>query len=173
MVGLLAGFCMLPLSVPYLETHRGALKRVHAWMIGARLVADGDVILQRHDNDCGPAALKTILAGHGIERRLSDLTSDLYLTPQGTSMLKLRILSAKMGVPAKSWTVQSSDLPHVPLPAIAFINKNHFVVIRRFVAPKILEVDDPALGRLHWPLRAFQRVWSGETLIFDPAWSPL
>jgi predicted double-glycine peptidase len=171
--GLLAVFCMLPLSFPYFKRHRETLKKVHAWMMGARFIADNGVVLQRQNNDCGPAALKMILAGRGIECPLSDLISDLRLTPRGTSMLNLRLESTKLGVPAKSWTVQPKDLPRVPLPAIAFMNKNHFVVIRKFIAPKVLEVDDPALGRLYWPLGAFQKAWSGETLVFDPTWSPL
>jgi ABC-type bacteriocin/lantibiotic exporter with double-glycine peptidase domain len=113
-----------------------------------------------------------ILDSHGIKRRIADLASELRLTPQGTSMRQLRLAAVEFGVPAKSWLVHPKDLARVPLPAIAFINKNHFVVIRRFSAPRVLEVDDPALGRLRWPLGAFQRVWSGETLVFDPDWSP-
>jgi ABC-type bacteriocin/lantibiotic exporter with double-glycine peptidase domain len=148
------------------------IKKVRAWMMGARFIADEGMVLQQHHNDCGPAALKMILAGHGIECRLSDLTPNLHLTPQGTSMRNLRLVSTKMGVPAKSWAVHPKDLARVPLPAIAFIHRHHFVVIRKFVTSKILEVDDPALGRLHWPLGNFQKVWSGETLVFDPAWSP-
>jgi ABC-type bacteriocin/lantibiotic exporter with double-glycine peptidase domain len=173
LLGITGLLCLLPMSLLYFKRHREALRKVHAWVMGARFIADNGVVLQLHDNDCGPAALKMILAGRGIERRLPDLASDLRLTPSGTSMLNLRLESTKLGVPAKSWTVQLKDLPRVPLPAIAFINKHHFVVIRKFIAPKVLEVDDPALGRLHWPLGAFQRVWSGETLVFDPAWSPL
>jgi ABC-type bacteriocin/lantibiotic exporter with double-glycine peptidase domain len=169
----ITGLCVLPMFLSSLERHRETLKKVHAWMMGARFIACNGVVLQLQDNDCGPAALKMILADRGIECRLSDLACDLRLTPRGTSMMNLRLESTKLGVPAKSWTVQLKDLPRVPLPAIAFINKHHFVVIRKFIAPKVLEVDDPALGRLHWPLGAFQRVWSGETLVFDPAWSPL
>jgi ABC-type bacteriocin/lantibiotic exporter with double-glycine peptidase domain len=173
LMGITSLLCLLLISLPCFERHQETLKQVRAWMIGARLIAGNGVVLQLHENDCGPAALKMILAGRGIERRLSDLASDLRLTPRGTSMLSLRLESTKLGVPAKSWTVQPKDLSKVPLPAIAFINKHHFVVIRKFITPKVLEVDDPALGRLHWPLGAFQRVWSGETLVFNPAWSPL
>jgi ABC-type bacteriocin/lantibiotic exporter with double-glycine peptidase domain len=173
LLGITGLLCLLPMFLLCFERHREALQKIHAWMMGARFIADNGVVLQLHDNDCGPAALKMILADRGIERRLSDLASDLRLTPRGTSMLNLRLESTKLGVPAKSWMVQPKELPRVPLPAIAFIKKHHFVVIRKFIAPKVLEVDDPALGRLHWPLGAFQRVWSGETLVFDPAWSPL
>ncbi len=170
---LLVVFCMLPLSSSYLEKHRWTWRTMRAWMRGALFATGNEVVLQRQSNDCGAAALKMILDGHGVDCRLSDLASHLQLTPKGTSMLNLRLAAAERGVPAKSWMIHPSDLPRVPLPAIAFINKNHFVVIRRLIAPGVLEVDDPALGRLHWPLGAFQRVWSGETLVFDPAWSPL
>lgn len=149
------------------------LRKMRAWMLGARFVTVHGVVLQSHNNDCGPASLKMILADHGIEHSLATLAADLKLNPRGTSMRQLRLVSTKLGVPAKSWHVRLQDLPHVPLPAIAFVNKKHFVVIRRFITPEVLEVDDPALGKLRWPARSFQRIWSGETLVFDPAWTPL
>jgi len=170
--GLLAAFCLLPLSVAFLERHRGMLDKARAWSAGARFVTDKNVVLQSHRNDCGPASLKMILAAHGIESSMSDLASELRLTPKGTSLLNLRLVSTRLGVPAKSWAVQPRDLHQIPLPAIAFVNNDHFVVIRRFVAPEVLEVDDPALGRLRWPTRSFQKIWSGKMLVFDPAWAP-
>ena len=123
--------------------------------------------------DCGPASLKMVLAAHGINPPIAELTANLRLNQQGTSLKQLRMVSAQWGVPAKSWHIQPKDLSRVPLPAIAFIHKDHFVVIRRFAAPEVLEVDDPALGKLQWPAHSFQRIWSGETLVFDPAWTPL
>jgi ABC-type bacteriocin/lantibiotic exporter with double-glycine peptidase domain len=86
-------------------------------------------------------------------------------------MMDLRLTSTRLGLPARSWKVRPEDLVQVPLPAIAFINKRHFVVIRKFVTPEILEVDDPALGKVQWPIGRFFRVWSGEILVFDPAWN--
>jgi ABC-type bacteriocin/lantibiotic exporter with double-glycine peptidase domain len=171
--GLFAALCLLPQAMPVFDRHSEALKQVRAWMRGARFVTARNVILQSRSNDCGAASLKMILETHGVERSISDLASDLQLTARGTSLLKLRLTAAKLGVSAKSWSIRLDDLTRIPLPAIAFINKNHFVVIRRFVAPEVLEIDDPALGKLRWPVRAFQRFWSGETLVFDPAWTPL
>ncbi len=142
-------------------------------MIGAEFITEKDVVLQQHGNDCGVASLKMILATHGVECSLTYLASELRLTPKGTSMLNLRQVSFRLGIPAKSWSIRPADLAHVPLPAIAFVNNDHFVVVRRFAAPGILEVDDPALGKLRWPTRAFQRIWSGEMLVFDPSWTPL
>ena len=170
---LLGGFCAMPLSIPFLEKHREIFKRVRAGIVGARYVRARDVVLQLHSNDCGAASLKMILAAHSIEYSAADLAKRLRLTPRGTSMLNLRLAALALGVPARSWSIRPADMVRIPLPAIAFVNRDHFVVIRRFVAADVLEVDDPALGKLQWPMGAFTKVWSGEMLIFDPAWTPL
>jgi len=171
--GALAAFCALPLSVPLLRQHPKLIKRIRARMQGAQFLTDKGVALQGEGNYCGVASLKMVLAAHGIDRSLTSLASELPMTSQGTSMLALRQASMRLGVPARSWAVRPQDLSRIPLPAIAFIHGDHFVVIRSFVASDVLEVDDPALGKLRWPTSAFRKVWSGETLVFDPAWSPL
>jgi hypothetical protein len=172
MAGLLFAICLSPLAAPLIKRHAEALKPLRAWMAGARFVTDKGMLLQSHTNDCGPVSLKMILSARGVDCSLSDLTSNLRLTPRGTSMLDLRLVSVRLGVPAKSWTVQPEDLFRVPLPAIAFVNQQHFVVIQRFVTPEILEVYDPALGKVQWPSRKFRKVWSGKILVFDPLWAP-
>jgi ABC-type bacteriocin/lantibiotic exporter with double-glycine peptidase domain len=171
--GLLIGFGMFPMSLSYLTEHRTMIRQLRARMIGARYLGEKGVVLQSKGNDCGAASLKMILTAHGIECNISELASDLHLMPQGTSMLNLRLASVKHGVIARSWSIRPDDLRRLPLPAIAFIYGNHFVVIRRLIAPNILEVDDPALGKLQWPTRSFQRYWTGATLIFDSTWAPL
>jgi predicted double-glycine peptidase len=172
-IGLTAAYFFLPLLLPFLEQHREVYKQLRAWTMGARFVTDKGVVLQKSINDCGPASLKTILTAYGIDRSVPDPSSRLPLTSKGTSMLDLRNVSTKMGLRAKSWSIHPEDLPRVPLPAIAFVNKNHFVVLRRFITPEVLEVDDPALGRIRWQSRSFKKAWSGEMLVFDPAWTPL
>jgi predicted double-glycine peptidase len=171
--GLFIAFSLLAGSIPALQQNPQLIRRLHAWFQGARFITVDGVILQSHRNDCGSASLRMVLAAHGINPPIVELTANLKLNPKGTSLKQLRLVSTQWGVPAKSWHIQPQDLHRVPLPAIAFIHKNHFVVIRRFAAPEVLEVDDPALGKLQWPARSFQRIWSGETLVFDPAWTPL
>lgn len=167
-----AGFMTLPLTTPRLAHHRTELKHLRAWLRGAEFVTDRGVVLQAHHSDCGAAALKTVLATRGIERSLSDLEIALDTTARGTSLLNLRQTAERAGVPGRSWILNRETLAEVPLPAIALINHDHFVVIRRFVRAGVLEVDDPAFGRLHWPIKSFAHSWSGETLVFDPGWKP-
>ena len=165
------GICSLPLTVPHLRACGPWVKAARARLRGAVYVGEAGVVLQARSNDCGAACLKMILASHGIERSLVELTHRLGTTAKGTSMLQLRLTSAALGLPARSWAIREEDLRRAPLPLIALVNGNHFVVVRRFVAPETLEVDDPALGKLRWPVRSFQRTWPGAALIFNPAWN--
>ncbi len=129
-------------------------------------------VLQKRGNDCGAACLKMILSAHGIESDAAYLAYQLETAGSGTSMLNLRLVALGYGVPGRSWVLDAGSLLSAPFPAIAFIRANHFVVIRRFVSPDVLEVNDPALGDLHWPLTSFKKLWRGEILVFDPQWSP-
>lgn len=171
-VTLVAGVHALPLAVTNLRQYRDLVREVRAGLRGARLVRGTGTVLQAQGNDCGAACLKMILAYHGIERRLSDLVRAAGTRPEGASLRDLRVVARGEGLQSRSWRICGDDLRRVPLPAIAFINGNHFVVIRRFVERELLEVDDPALGRLWWPVQAFRRAWSGKLLVFDQSWSP-
>lgn len=161
-----------PAALPYLKRHRSLVKSARAWLRGAEFLGDDGIVLQPRWNECGAASLKMVLAAHGISREVSDLAVELRTTGDGTSLLDLRMVSTRSGLPARSWLLGPPDLCRVPLPAIAFVYGDHFVVITRLLAPDVLEVNDPALGRLRWPMKSFSKAWSGETLVFDPAWSP-
>lgn len=171
-VAAIVGWITLPLTTGRLSNHRGEVKQFRAWLRGARFITDRGVVLQAHYSDCGAAALKTILATRGIDRSLGELEVALHTTERGTTLLNLRRTAAGAGIAGRSWLLDRDALAQAPLPAIALINHDHFVVIRRFVRAGVLEVDDPAFGRLHWPVKSFAKSWSGETLVFDPDWTP-
>ena len=169
---LVAGFWAMPLAVTHLREHQPWIKSARAAMRGARFVGKAGVVLQTRGNDCGAACLKMVLSAHGIDLSLPDLIRQLEMTPRGASMLSLRLVATRLGLPARSWVISDVDLGRAPLPMIVLIQQSHFVVLRKWVTPDVLEVDDPALGRLRWPRQAFRRLWGGEALVFDPAWSP-
>lgn len=170
---LLAAAECVPIAARHFTEARGGIYALRARLRGASFKGRAGVVMQASGNDCGPACLKMVLADRGIERTLEDLASDLRITARGTSLFDLRLVAWRSGVPARSWVIDSRDLDRVPLPAIAFVNGDHFVVVRRFVGPEVLEIDDPALGKLVWPLRRFAAAWRGETLVFDPEWTPM
>ena len=145
---------------------------IRAWFRGAQFSGVEGVVLQQHQNDCGAACLKMVLEAHGIERELSDLYRELNTSERGTSLLDLRLVATRSGLSARSWVLGIDEMREAPFPAIAFVKGNHFVVVKRLLDADVLEVDDPALGKLRWPLTSFCKLWSGEVLIFDSSWSP-
>ena len=171
-LAVVASSAVAPGAIPYLRDHRGLVKSARAWLRGAQFLGEDGVVLQPKWNQCGAACLKMVLAAHGISREVSDLAVELRTTGPGTSLLDLRMVSTSSGLPARSWMLSAPDLGRVPLPAVAFVYGDHFVVIPRLLAPDAVEVNDPALGHLRWPIKSFSKAWSGETLVFDPAWSP-
>jgi len=156
----------------YLSTHPRASKQIRARSRGAEFVTDSGVVLQQTDSDCGAAALSTALQFFGVTKARSSLVTELHTGPLGTTLSELRHAAERAGVPAQSWRLRNSDVSIVPLPVIAWINRNHFVVIRRRIDSYRLEVDDPAIGRLIWPISSFVQKWSGEALVFRPSWVP-
>jgi predicted double-glycine peptidase len=159
---------------PELSTLKGSTmtRSIRAWFRGAQFAGVEGVVMQQHQNDCGAACLKMVLAAHGIEREMSVLYRELRTAERGTSLLDLRLVATKAGLPARSWVLGIAAMRDVPLPTIAFVRGNHFVVVQRLLDSDVLEVDDPALGKLRWPLTSFCKVWSGEVLVFDSGWSP-
>lgn len=174
----LAAFSMVVVavaSVPYAtgRVRGNALlhRTLRAKWRGARYVGE-PAVRQQTFNDCGAACLKMVLSAHAIDRDLAALKLAVATRDAGTSLRELRLAAEREGLHARSWKLAGADLVRAPLPAIAYVNGDHFVVVRRLVDPATLEVDDPALGRLHWPLRSFRASWSGETLVFDDKWRP-
>ena len=151
---------------------RPMIRSIRAWFRGAQFAGDEGVVMQQYQNDCGAACLKMVLAVHGIERELSDLHHELQTSERGTSLLDLRLVSTKAGLPSRSWVLGIAEMRGIPFPAIAFVKGNHFVVVKRLLDADVLEVDDPALGKLRWPVTSFCKVWSGEVLVFNSSWSP-
>jgi predicted double-glycine peptidase len=154
------------------DRHPLLVRKFRAQWLGASYAGGEGVVLQRKAYDCGAAALKMVLDAHGIERELGQLEKELKTTVRGTTMLNLREVAAEAGLPGRSWALTESALQEAPLPAIAWVGGDHFVVVRRFIDAKTLEVDDPLIGRLQWPLAEFREKWAGETLVFDPRWVP-
>ncbi len=139
---------------------------------GAIYGGDGTTIMQQQRNDCGIAALLTVLQTRGVQENLDSLRTEIKLSQQGASLLQLRKVAEAHGVRAVSWSLTMSDLRDAPLPAILFVHGDHFVVLVRFVNPFLVEIHDPALGRLYVPTVSLEHSWSGECLIFDDNWSP-
>lgn len=110
-------------------------------------------VIQTSAMDCGPAALKCLLAGFGISVSYGRLREACQTSVDGTSIDTLESVAGLLGLEAEQILVPAEHVP-LPeadvLPALAVIvlpsGMTHFVVLWRRVG-RYLQVMDPARGR--------------------------
>lgn len=116
-------------------------------------------VVQTSAMDCGPAALKCLLEGHGIAASYGRLREACQTDVDGTSISDLEHTARRLGLAA---TQRMLPLDHLwspaaaALPALVVVRRPdgfaHFVVVWRALGPWLM-VMDPAAGR-RWVRRA-------------------
>ena len=146
------------LDMPPLESHHAKL-----WPLSVRRAAEAshDVV---QDSYCGPAAMYMILKHFGRDTRLIDLERAIGAST-GYSALELKRLGESAGLSVRGLKLPVERLREVPMPAIAHVHGEHFVVIRSADSHGLV-VDDPALGRLRLDEATFDQYWDGVILVF-------
>jgi ATP-binding cassette subfamily B protein len=116
-------------------------------------------VIQTSAMDCGPAALKCLLAGFGIPVAYGRLREACQTSVDGTSIDTLEALAQTLGLDAEQVMLPVDHLllaEAEALPAIVVVRLpsglTHFVVVWRAHGP-FVQVMDPARGR-RWVRRA-------------------
>ena len=112
-------------------------------------------VIQISATDCGPASIKSVFAGMGLELNYRVLREACQTDVDGTSIDALEELSSQLGLEAEQVMLPMDHvfLPEArALPAVIVTltagGRPHFVVLWRRVGP-FVQVMDPAAGR-HW-----------------------
>ncbi len=112
-------------------------------------------VIQISATDCGPASLKSLFAGMGVELNYRVLREVCQTDVDGTSIVTLQEVASQLGLDAEEvmLPVDHVVLPEAKaLPAIIVTltagGRPHFVVLWKRVGP-FIQVMDPAAGR-HW-----------------------
>ena len=121
---------------------------------------------QRNSNDCGAAALQMIFMHFRIAVDYESLSMRLEMNSGGTSMLRIKRAAESHGLLCQGWRLAVRDLPDIPMPAILFLKRNHFVVLDACNPGGRFILRDPARGRLQLTSRKLETIWGGETLVF-------
>jgi hypothetical protein len=118
-------------------------------------------VVQTSAMDCGPATLKALLAGFGIQVSYGRLREACQIDLDGTSIDTLEEVAVRLGLDAEQVMVPADHLllPEARcLPALAVVRQpsglTHFVVAWQRHGP-LLQVMDPATGRRWMPARRF------------------
>lgn len=110
-------------------------------------------VIQSSALDCGPAALKSLLAGFGVSASYNGLRELCHTGLDGTSIDTIEIVANRFGLAAEQITLPPDHvlIPEAnALPAIAIVRLpaglTHFVVLWRRLGSRV-QVMDPATGR--------------------------
>lgn len=119
---------------------------------------------------CGPQSLSRICELLKVETNLNELKKLSGFTPdRGTTMLGLKDAATYKGLSAAgvAATVALLKRKKVPLPAIAYVDNNHFIVLEA-VDTKGVKISDPVEKyKSHLTWEKLSDIWEGDLLIFD------
>ena len=123
---------------------------------------------QREEMDCGAACLRMIHSYYGHEIGDREARQLARVSRYGTSLADLSEAAERLGYLPVGVEVPDADaLSNVQLPAIAHVDKNHFVVVWRATSRHV-EVGDPALGRTRLPRESYVERFGGFLLLVRP-----
>jgi ATP-binding cassette subfamily B protein len=124
------------------------------------------LVWQIDEMDCGAACLAMICRHFGRAVSLARIRQLVHTSLDGTSLRALCQAAVELGLAARSVKVSPRNLSHMPLPAIAHWEGNHWLVVFE-VTDSHVRVADPALGLRRLPLKEFREKWSGYAALFD------
>lgn len=113
--------------------------------------------------DCGPEALHAACEFMGVPSTIDELAQTAGTSAKGTSMLGLARAARKKGLTARGLKVNYAYLDEMPMPAIVWVNGDHFMLITS-VQGHVLTAFDPGVGQRKISRQSFTRTWSGYVL---------
>ena len=127
------------------------------------------LIMQMEALECGAASLAMILAHYGLWIPLEQLRKECGVSRDGSNMKSIYQVAKKYKLQPRAFRCSAETLSNeINLPAIAFWNYEHFIVVDGFDGGKVF-VNDPALGKVKYPLKEFEKSYSGVCMTFEPA----
>ena len=129
-------------------------------------------VRQRDASDCGAACLVSIASWYRLRLPVARVRQFAGTDTHGTTALGLVQAATRLGFQAKGVRATSAALPALPLPAIAHIVRGgaqHWVVVARATARRVVIMDPASGDRRRLTREQFEREWSGATVLLAPA----
>jgi subfamily B ATP-binding cassette protein HlyB/CyaB len=118
------------------------------------------MLFQRDSTECATTCLAMVLGRHGLAQTQGILRQRAQLGSRGLDLASLARLAREFGFDAEGVRINPNNLARLPLPAIAHVDGNHYVVVTEIAGTRI-RIHDPAYGRDHLTTEQFARRSSG------------
>lgn len=125
------------------------------------------VLHQLSTAECGATCLAMILHYFGCNVGVAACREHCGVGRDGLSAQTILRAARDFGLEARAYTVTGADWAQVALPAIAYWQFNHFVVVEQWT-PATVTIIDPAVGRRRLTAAEFTQSCSGVALTFAP-----
>lgn len=123
-------------------------------------------VLQIEAIECGAASFGMVLAGFGRWESLRTLRSACQVSRDGTSLATVMEAAETYGLTPQGHRGTTADLAGLPMPAIIWWQRDHYVVLEG-AHKGTFHVNDPARGRMTYTQEYFSRNYSGAAVTFE------
>lgn len=123
------------------------------------------VMLQMSVTECGAACLAMILSYYGRKTRISECRNQFGIGRDGIPVRSIVKVAREYGLQVRAYSAELTRFHEITLPAIAYWNFNHFVVVESWSARQATIVD-PAVGRRTVSRDEFGKSFTGIVITF-------
>jgi hypothetical protein len=151
---------LAPDALAFCTTQRNICLKDAGLPVAAPVAASAVSARPAQDADCGPRALLLVCQKLGVKTSLQTLQQTAGTTAQGTTLAGLQQAARKLGLQAEGVQVSRDALPNTSLPALAWINRNHYVALLALSGS-----GDAATATIQDPNKAGEETLSQEQLL--------